>query len=463
MRKFLFSLVVSICTFGVPALVFAHGFGTQYTLPLPASLYILGGTSALIASFAILSLYSAPIKATNVLRARRIFFIPQLQKVVRLLSNGGLLFFFLTIATGALGSQFLYENPAPILFWSILLLWFAYANALLGNLWELINPFKKITQWTLERHSPLFSYPTWLGYLPALLLYYIILWIELFSGGLGGSALFLSIILQIYLIITLFGSFLFGVEKWFTYGDFFSVFFGIIGKFAPVFVKKDQLEITLPTERLITNEEKEPTIILFILFFLASTAFDGLRETSVWVTTILALPESVGNYFSLLSQLTLFATPFIFSAIYFLVIWLMKTLTQEPYRVMTLALRFISSFIPIGIAYSLAHYTGPLFIDAQYLIPLASDPFGFGWNLFGTRDYIINIAIISVQTVWYIQLSAIIFGHIVAACVGHGIARRTFATKRSVILSQLPMMILMVFYTIFGLWILSEPYATGSW
>lgn len=448
----------------IPKLAFAHGFGSQFTLPLPAFFYISGGVLALVASFLILSLYSTPEGSfSDKARTYRIVLPFWAQKLSIVFSRSGLFFLFLTIITGALGTQFLYENPAPILFWSILLLWFAYTNALFGNLWEIINPFKRIAIWAFQDNPPLFVYPKKIGYLPALLFYYLIIWIELFSGGLGGNALFLSIFLQSYLLVTLLGSFLFGFEKWFTYGDFFSVFFGMIGKFAPILIQKDRLELTVPGERLVMEEEKEPTIILFILFFLSSTIFDGLRETSTWVSVILSLPESINSYFPLLSQATLFLSPILFLAIYFLVIWAMKAVAQESQKVTALALRFVSSLVPIGIAYSLAHYTGPLFIDAQYLIPMVSDPFGLGWNLFGTKDYLVNIAIISPQGVWRIQLFAIILGHIISGYLAHKIARRTFKTKKAVVLGQLPMMALMVLYTAFGLWILSEPYAVGNW
>jgi hypothetical protein len=35
----------------------------------------------------------------------------------------------------------------------------------------------------------------------------------------------------------------------------------------------------------------------------------------------------------------------------------------------------------------LSHYVSLLLTAGQFIIPLVSDPFGWGWNLFGTAGY----------------------------------------------------------------------------
>jgi len=44
----------------------------------------------------------------------------------------------------------------------------------------------------------------------------------------------------------------------------------------------------------------------------------------------------------------------------------------------------VLTLVPIAVAYHLSHYFSLLLTAGQFVIPLASDPFGFGWNLFGT-------------------------------------------------------------------------------
>lgn len=65
----------------------------------------------------------------------------------------------------------------------------------------------------------------------------------------------------------------------------------------------------------------------------------------------------------------------------------------ERLSVIGLARLFVFSLVPIAIAYHLAHFLSFLLIFGQLIIPLASDPFGFGWNLFGSVDYDVYIGI----------------------------------------------------------------------
>ena len=48
---------------------------------------------------------------------------------------------------------------------------------------------------------------------------------------------------------------------------------------------------------------------------------------------------------------------------------------------------FVLSLVPIALVYAVAHYFTLFVIQGQYALSLASDPFGFGWDLFGTVDY----------------------------------------------------------------------------
>ena len=91
------------------------------------------------------------------------------------------------------------------------------------------------------------------------------------------------------------------------------------------------------------------------------------------------------------------------------------------------------------------------------MIPLISDPFGAGWNLFGTAAYRMDISVVDAKTVWYLAVGAIVIGHVVAVVVAHIAAYRTYRSGRAAIVSQLPMLVLMVGYTMSSLWILSQP------
>ena len=86
-----------------------------------------------------------------------------------------------------------------------------------------------------------------------------------------------------------------------------------------------------------------------------------------------------------------------------------------------------------------------------------SDPFGLGWDLFSTANYRINIGIINAKAVWHLSIVVIVVGHMVAVYLAHVTALRVFLDRRRALLSQLPMIALMVAYTSFSLWILAQP------
>ncbi len=118
---------------------------------------------------------------------------------------------------------------------------------------------------------------------------------------------------------------------------------------------------------------------------------------------------------------------------------------------------YVLTLVPIAIGYHVAHYLSYLLVAGQLIIPLASDPFGRGWDLFGTAGYSIDIAIIDTRFVWYCAVSSIVLGHVIAVYLAHATALRMFGDRARAARSQVPMLVLMVGYTMTSLWILSQP------
>jgi hypothetical protein len=112
--------------------------------------------------------------------------------------------------------------------------------------------------------------------------------------------------------------------------------------------------------------------------------------------------------------------------------------------------------VPIAIAYQMAHYYTYLLIQGQTLVRLVSDPFGWGWNLFGTADYRPNAGFIDPTFVWYSQIALIVAGHVIAIYLAHVAALRLYRNPKLAMRSQYPVLGLMVLYTIFSLWVLSQ-------
>jgi hypothetical protein len=203
---------------------------------------------------------------------------------------------------------------------------------------------------------------------------------------------------------------------------------------------------------------------------LSTVTFDGFKETPLWGDLLqwFALAPSfhpllrklhdLGFDFHVVLETVMLALfPLLFLMVYLGFSWLTKWASASGRPVTEIAGLFVFSLVPIAIAYHLAHYLSYLLIAGQFIIPLASAPFGFGWDLFGTRGYAIDISVINAKFVWYTAVVAIVVGHVFAIGVAHVVALRVFETAGVALRSQYPFVVLMVAYTMVSLWILSQP------
>jgi len=140
---------------------------------------------------------------------------------------------------------------------------------------------------------------------------------------------------------------------------------------------------------------------------------------------------------------------------------LMASASGNRISVREISRALVYSLIPIALAYHLAHFLSFLLIQGQLIIPLASDPFGFGWNLFSTTDFRVNIGVVNARFAWIVAVISVIVGHIIAVYVAHTLALSLFKERRDAVKSQWPMLIIMVGYTVASLWILAQPITSG--
>lgn len=447
----------------LPNIASAHAFGLTYTLPLPLWIFAYGGAAAVIASFLIIS-YLVGKKQTEEKKKEiditdKGFAFVNKDWFIKSGKAISLSLFLLAVITGLIGTVDSYFNLS--LFWILFVLGFTYLTAIIGNVYDTINPIKLIVNW-LEKafglgKGPLFRYPQWLGYYPALILYFAFIYIELF--GKSGSWQLSFTLLQ-YLGIAITVVMFVGKEAWFKYCDFFVVFFRLIGKVSVFHKENGRLYLRMPFSGLLKDRAEDLSLVVFILFMLSSTAYDGFHSTR-------ALFDLHANWLGFLPyviyrNLLLFLSPFIFLGIYVFLLWLTRLITRSEKSLKELILYFAFSLIPIAFVYNVAHYYVLLITEGQHFIRVLSDPLGLGWNLFGTGGLIINMKLVDTVITWYVQLALILAGHIVGVYLAHVDALKIFPNNKRLIWSQIPMLILMVLYTMAGLWILAQPVTDGG-
>ena len=127
------------------------------------------------------------------------------------------------------------------------------------------------------------------------------------------------------------------------------------------------------------------------LLLLATVTFDGFSDTPEWAAVLgfflERTPALTSPYFNglvIANTAGLLACPLLFAALYRGVAGLMRRAAGNSGPAAgALMAAFVFSLVPIALAYHFAHYLGFLLIQGQLIIPLASDPFGYGWDLFG--------------------------------------------------------------------------------
>ena len=476
-----------------PAL--AHGFGQSYDLPLPLWLYLYGAAAAVLVSFVPISLFAGgPKDATykyprfdlmkitplRVVLTGRIFLLG-----LQLLSA---FLFVLVIVAGFIGRQSESYNFAPTFVWIVWWVGFSIFTAFVGNVWPLVNPWKILFEWAealarrlglrLEMREP---YPEGWGVWPAVALYTAFVWIELVFYG-ASLPFSISMLVLAYSVLTWSGMAVFGKDTWLRRGEAFSVYFGILSRFAPTEVRvnttqpcrdcdactedtrecvgcyecfararpeKRELDLRPPAVGLGRVEKSPAGAMVFVILILAGVAYDGLLATPLWLEVVRLTP---------VTQTTgLFLMPLIFLAAYLGFVKLSQVAGGAGVSLRRLAPAYVYTLVPIAIAYQVAHYYTYLLIQGQAIIYHLSDPFGWGWDLFSTAEYEIRAGVVSAAFVWYSQVLLIVAGHVLAVYLAHLVSLRFLGSQKQALRSQLPMLVLMILYTIFSLWILSQP------
>ncbi len=113
--------------------------------------------------------------------------------------------------------------------------------------------------------------------------------------------------------------------------------------------------------------------------------------------------------------------------------------------------RYVLAIVPIAFGYHFAHYLPAFLVDAQYAIRALGAS-----SLEVTASFLSSHG--SVHAIWNAQVAGIVLAHIAAVFLAHAIALQRLGA-RTALLSQLPMTVLMIGYTVFGLWLLSTPVA----
>ncbi len=457
-----------VAALAVPASAQAHGIVGRADLPIPVWLFSWTAAIVLVVSFVALStLWTSPQLQEQ--HRRPVVRLPRALEWLAGLVGVGL--FALVVYSGLAGAQVAPANFAVTFIYVIFWVGTPLASVLFGDVFRAFSPWRTCARVLSalagalrggRQNAPPLRYPKWLGMWPAVAVIVGFAWLELvYEPADRDRPSTLAVLSLAYFLVMLVGMMSFGVEEWGGQADGFGAYFNLLSRLSAVC--RDERGIVCLRRPLsgITNLRIRPGTIALICTIIGTTTFDGFSNGGIWRN----LEPSVQSLFADLgfNQTPAYELAYsvgllfclgLVGAVYRIGIAGVRSVSTR-YDTSRLAHAFAHTLVPIGFAYVLAHYFSLLIWQGQAIGYLASDPLGNGANLFGTSSYQINYNIISFAAIWYVQVAALLTGHVAGLALAHDKALVMYDNVEEAVRSQYWMLAVMVAFTSFGLWLLS--------
>jgi hypothetical protein len=454
----------------------AHALVARKDLAVPAWLFAWGASIVLIISFFALSVgWRAPRFEQDRWRPLGAGWPRYLLSLPAQIVYGlaGVFLLCLAIYAGLRGTEAPDRNFALTFLYVTTWLGFPLFSVLLGDVFRPFNPWRAVgrvaggafTALAGQRPARL-RYPERLGRWPAAIGLIGVVWLEVVYGASGGVAVGLdphaaAVAALVYSAYTLVMMALFGVEQWCRTGEVFSVYFGMFGRLGCFAVEGGRLGMRRPLAAA-TTWATVPGSAAVVIASLATTSFDGAQEGAFKGALESTFNRMIDAGVGLTSALRLTDTIFIllcFAGVALVYLIGVRGMAGVPGAPSFEKLRagFAHTLIPIAFAYLVAHYFS-LFVfqeQAQFTY-LLSDPLGTGaTDLFGTASSGIDFQLLSANAIWYVQVGALVIGHVTGLTLAHDRATAYWGDYRQAARSQYWMLAVMVAFTCFGLYLLS--------
>jgi hypothetical protein len=449
-------------------LTLAHGGPIQRTpLPIDEVLFAWGAAAVLVVSFAALALLWPKPKLEKTAWRPLPFGLGALlgSRAVEVLCGMiGVALFVVVVLSGYIGPATPLDNLAStfvmITFWVGLVL----LSILFGDVYRAFNPWRAIGRATgalVGRRAPARRpYPEELGRWPAVAGLVMFTWIELVGEWASTPSLLVTAAVG-YTVVTLAAQAVFGVETWTRRGEAFAVYYNLLSRIS-VFETRDRVLGVRPPLAGLPKLDPVAGTVAFVAAMIGTVTFDGLKQGALWgsvgpwlqdVFTTLGIGEFTA--LDLANTIGLIGCVGLVAGFY--------TLGMEGARSVggnlsgpRLRALFIHTLVPIAAVYAMAHYVSYLFEEGAAIKYLASDPFGQGWDLFGTASAAINYGLLGDNFTWYLQVGLVVVGHVAALTLAHDRALATYGQAAQAVRSQYWMLSIMVGFTMLALWLLYQ-------
>jgi hypothetical protein len=448
-----------------PTPAFAHGLVGKQDLPIPKVVFAWAACAVLVASFAGLAALW-PTARLQEPRERTAFRVPR--ALGPLAGAFGVAFFAFMVYAGLAGEQFSAQNNLIVtivfvVFW----VGIPFASVLFGDVFRAINPWLAVARavaWAGRRFGvgapePL-PYPERAGRWPAALGILVFAWVELVYVNKDDPST-LAILAMAYAAVQLVGMSLYGIRAWEHNADAFAVYFGLFARLSPLRWVDGEVRVRRPLEGVV-NLDTPPGTVALVITMIGTTSFDGFSQGPTWTSLADRLQPrfqdiglSAGSALELSFTIGLIGVVLAIGALYRIGIAGMRSVHPGD-DAGELSRRFVHTLVPIALAYVVAHYFSLFVYQSQAVAYLVSDPLGTGSDYFGTATVAINYGVVNATQVWYVQVAALLAGHVAGLILAHDRAIASYRDPKEAVRSQYWMLAVMVCFTSLGLWLLSN-------
>lgn len=434
----------------------AHGVGGRDDLPIPFTFAVTGAAVAIVVSFLALGLLwreprldphssvtagrPLPVGLARVLDSRA------LRVALRVV--GGLLTAYVVMAAVFGRDDAL--NPTAGAVYVLLWIGVPLLSVLVGPVWRLLNPVRSLHM-VLSRlvgtrpEEGMAPLPARLGYWPGAVSLLAFVWLELVapeSTTLPVLRTFFAAYLAVHLLAaTYWGS------GWLDKGDGFEVFSDLAGRLSPLGRREDGTLVLRNPLVGVAGTPVAPGLFAVVGVLLGSTAYDSISGSPWWVTILQGgtfSPEVTGTL-GLFGMVALVTAAFAGASA--------LSVRGTGLRPLEAGAEFAHSLVPIVMGYVVAHYWSLLVLIGQQTVIRLSDPLGTGADWLGTGGRGVDPTLADATLTSVVQVAAVVTGHVFGVVLAHDRAVRLLPRRRAVV-GQVPLLVLMVAYTVGGLTLL---------
>jgi hypothetical protein len=434
----------------LPAAVPTHGVGSRQDLPLPFNLLLLGAALALLISFVALGvLWKTPRLSSDDGRL-----LPATISLA--LDSPAVRGLFVALSLALTGWTLLAliagkdnaNNPVPHVVYVWLWVGLAFGSMVFGGFWRVVNPIRWLHRGVLAvaRVSVDFSLADYrIGYWPAAAGLFAFVWLELIAPD-NATLPVLRVAILGYIVISLVLALVFG-RPYLRTGDPFTAWSSLFGTLSPLGRRSDGRWVLRTPLHGPNALPSHAGLLAVTAVMLGSTAYDGFSGETWWYTFVQSssLPAELWQTAALLTMCLIVAGSLYAAALFSAV------LAGVPSR--GIATAFAPSLIPIAAGYLVAHYWSLWVFEGTNGLAKMSDPLGTGVDWLGTAEIEPSTALIAPGLVAGIQVVSIVSGHLLGVVLAHERAVTLFE-RRVAVSGQVPLLVLMVLYTVGGLTLL---------